>query len=53
MAKLRELYEQRHPLYEETAHYCVDTGRPSVSTLVNMIMAQLGLAGSPPSPGPP
>jgi shikimate kinase len=53
MAKLRELYEQRHPLYEQTAHHCVDTGRPSVSTLVNMIVTQLDLAGldsSPPAP---
>ncbi|RZI82115.1 MAG: shikimate kinase [Rubrivivax sp.] len=41
MAKLRELYEQRHPLYEETAHHCVDTGRPSVSALVSMIMGKL------------
>jgi len=49
LAKLRELYEQRHPLYEETAHYCVDTGRPSVATLVNMIMMQLDLAGLVPS----
>ena len=51
MARLRELYEQRHPLYESTAHHCVDTGRPSVSTLVNLIVAQLerpaGLAGQP------
>jgi shikimate kinase len=45
LGKLRELYEQRHPLYEETAHYCVDTGRPSVATLVNMIMMQLEMAG--------
>ncbi len=45
LAKLRELYEQRHPLYEQTAHYCVDTGRPSVATLVNMIMMQLEVAG--------
>ena len=45
LAKLRELYEQRHPLYEQTAHYCVDTGRPSVATLVNMIMMQLDMAG--------
>lgn len=45
LAKLRELYEVRHPLYEETAHFCVDTGRPSVSTLVNMIMMQLDVAG--------
>ncbi len=49
MAKLRELYEQRHPLYEETAHHCIDTGRPSVGALVNMIVTQLGLAElSPP-----
>ena len=45
LAKLRELYEQRHPLYEEAAHYSVDTGRPSVATLVNMIMMQLEVAG--------
>jgi shikimate kinase len=44
-AKLRELYEQRHPLYEQTAHYVVDTGRPSVGTLVNMILMQLEMAG--------
>lgn len=43
--RLRELYDQRHPLYEETAHYTVDTGRPSVATLVNMIMMQLDMAG--------
>jgi len=45
LAKLKELHEQRHPLYEQTAHYCVDTGRPSVATLVNMIMMQLDMAG--------
>jgi shikimate kinase len=45
LAKLRELHDQRHPLYEQTAHYCVDTGRPSVSTLVNMILMQLDMAG--------
>lgn len=44
-AKLRELYDLRHPLYEEVAHYSVDTGRPSVATLVNMIMMQLEMAG--------
>jgi shikimate kinase len=43
MIKLRELYEVRHPLYEQTAHYSVDTGRPSVATLVNMIVMQLDL----------
>lgn len=45
MAKLRELYQQRHPLYEQVAHYTVDTGRPSVGSLVNMIAMQLEMEG--------
>lgn len=49
LAKLRELHDVRHPLYEEAAHFCIDTGRPSVSTLVNMIMMQLDMAGLIPS----
>lgn len=47
MKKLRELYQQRDPLYRETAHFVVETGRPSVPTLVNMIVMQLELAGAP------
>lgn len=43
--RLRDLYEQRDPLYRETAHFVVETGRPSVATLVNMIVMQLELAG--------
>jgi shikimate kinase len=46
LAKLRELYTQRHPLYEASAHFAVDTGRPSVSTLVNMIMMQLDMSAA-------
>jgi shikimate kinase len=42
---LRELYAERDPLYRETAHFVIDTGRPSVPTLVNMILMQLELAG--------
>jgi len=45
LRKLRELYTARDPLYRETAHYVVETGRPSVATLVNMIVMQLELAG--------
>ena len=45
MQKLRDLHRQRDPLYEQTAHYIVDTGRPSIATLVNMILMQLELAG--------
>lgn len=45
LQRLRDLYAQRDPLYRETAHFAIDTGRPSVSTLVNMIVMQLELAG--------
>ena len=45
LARLRELYSVRDPLYREAAHFSVDTGRPSVPTLVNMILMQLELAG--------
>lgn len=63
LQRLRDLYKVRDPLYRETAHFVVETGRPSVATLVNMIVMQLELAGdaasaalqAPPSalrPGP-
>ncbi len=45
MQRLRDLYAVRDPLYRETAHFVIDTGRPSVATLVNMIVMQMELAG--------
>lgn len=45
LLRLRDLYAVRDPLYRETAHYVIETGRPSVATLVNMIVMQLELAG--------
>lgn len=45
LGRLRELHTVRDPLYRETAHFIVETGRPSVATLVNMIVMQLELAG--------
>lgn len=45
LAKLRELHHDRDPLYRRTAHFIIETGRPSVPTLVNMILMQLELAG--------
>lgn len=45
LKRLRDLFEQRDPLYRETAHYVIETGRPSVATLVNMIAMQLELNG--------
>ena len=41
LARLRELHAQRDPLYRETAHIVVDTGRPSVSSLVQAILGHL------------
>jgi shikimate kinase len=45
MARLRSLYAERDPLYRETCHFTIETGRPSVPALVNIILAQLELAG--------
>ena len=45
LKRLRDLYQVRDPLYRETAHFVIETGRPSVATLVNMIAMQLELAG--------
>mgnify|MGYP000641266866 CR=1 FL=1 len=43
LARLRDLYTIRDPLYRETAHFTVETGRPSVAMLVNMIVMQIEL----------
>jgi shikimate kinase len=48
LSRLRELYEARDPLYRESAHFVIETGRPSVATLANMIQMQLELAGITP-----
>jgi shikimate kinase len=45
LQKLRELYRERDPLYRQTAHYVIETGRPSVPTLANMIAMQIELGG--------
>ena len=51
MARLRAMHAERDPLYREAAHFLIETGRPSVATLVNMIVMQLELAGAlPPRP---
>ncbi|MDR0481432.1 MAG: shikimate kinase [Gallionellaceae bacterium] len=41
LARLRDLYQSRDPLYRETAHYVIETGRPTVNRLVNLIVMQL------------
>lgn len=46
LARLRDLYAVRDPLYRETAHYTIETGRPAVAMLVNMIVMQIELDGT-------
>jgi len=45
LAKLRDLYAKRDPLYREVSAFVIETGKPSVTMLVNLIMMQLELAG--------
>jgi len=45
MARLRSLFQQRDPLYRGVAHFVIETGRPSVPNLINMLLMQLELAG--------
>ncbi|MBK7508322.1 MAG: shikimate kinase [Comamonadaceae bacterium] len=51
LGRLRELYGTRDPLYREAAHFVIETGRPTVSTLVNMIVMQVEQAGMASPPG--
>ena len=43
--RLRQLFQERDPLYRRAAHYVIETHRPSVHTLVNMVLMQIELAG--------
>jgi shikimate kinase len=45
LARLRALFQVRDPLYRSIAHYVIETGRPSVPNLINMLLMQLELAG--------
>lgn len=46
LAKMRELYKQRDPLYREIADVVVDTGRQNVSSMVRMLLGKLDLLRS-------
>ncbi|MBT9569029.1 MAG: shikimate kinase [Thiobacillus sp.] len=50
LAKLRELYHQRDPLYREVADIVIDTGRQSVSGMTRVLIGKLDLlrGGLPP-----
>jgi shikimate kinase len=40
-AKLAELYDQRDPIYRETAHVIVESGKQSIHQMVKLIAQQL------------
>jgi shikimate kinase len=42
LARLRELYRERDPLYRSIADLIVDTGRQSVQVLARGLLEQLG-----------
>lgn len=51
LARLRSMYEERDPLYRQTAHFVIEIGRPSLPNVLNTIVMQLELAGLlPPRP---
>ena len=49
MARLRDLFEARDSIYKEAAHDVIETNRPSVSALVNMIIRKLEQIGELPA----
>lgn len=49
LGRLNDLYAKRDPLYLETAHLIIDTGRPSVPSLVNAVLTELHRAGAAPA----
>lgn len=51
LARLRQLHDERDSLYREIADFVVETGRPSITALVNKIAMRLDL--SPPQAASP
>jgi shikimate kinase len=49
LKRLRALFQERDPLYRRCAHFVIETGRPSVHTLVSMVLMQIELAGLVPA----
>ncbi len=45
LLRLRELFRERDPLYRRTAHFVVESHRPTVPSLIGLVLMQLELAG--------
>jgi shikimate kinase len=43
--RLEALYAERDPLYREVADFIIETGKPTVAQLANMVLMQLEMAG--------
>jgi shikimate kinase len=52
LARLRELYSQRDPLYREVADIVVDTGRQSVAGMLRVLYGKLESLQQPQPPTP-
>ncbi|HEV7619334.1 MAG TPA: shikimate kinase AroK, partial [Burkholderiaceae bacterium] len=52
-ARIEELSRQREPYYQEVAHITIETGRPNVQLLVQIILNQLELLTSAPPDSAP
>lgn len=48
--RLEQLSREREPYYLEVADFIIETGRPNVQSLVQMILARLGAASCEPAP---
>ncbi|WP_130393122.1 shikimate kinase [Cupriavidus agavae] len=51
--RLEALYAERDPLYREVADFIIETGKPTVAQLANMVLMQLEMAGFTFSPAAP
>jgi shikimate kinase len=45
LQRLRDLFQERDPLYRRTAHFVIETARPVLPALIGRVMMQLELAG--------
>ena len=43
--RIKELFKERDPIYQASAHFVIETSRPRIPTMVTMIVSQLELAG--------
>ena len=50
--RIKELFQERDPIYQASAHFVIETNRPRIPTMITMIVSQLELAGLLPMESP-